>query len=79
MSFKYLNKMPSPEEIIDMLPIDEQSRRIKEERAHIRQILTGESDKFVVMYDACSAHQIMRFMIMLVIGELQEKVADRLV
>ena len=32
MSFKNIRRIPSPEEMMDMLPLDEHLRKIKEER-----------------------------------------------
>lgn len=73
--------MPSAEEVIDMLPIDEQSRKIKEQRDQlISKALTGASDRFLVIVGPCSAHHddaIYDYVSRL--GELQEKVADKLV
>lgn len=56
MSFKNIRRIPSPEEMMDMLPLDEHLRKIKEERdEEIKKIFKGESDKFVVIIGPCSA------------------------
>lgn len=56
MSFTNLRKIPSPEEIIAMTPLEEHLQKIKAERdAEIKDIFSGKSDKFVVIIGPCSA------------------------
>lgn len=56
MSFKYLNQLPSPEEIRAQYPLQEKFRKIKAERDEmIRKVLTGEDDRFLVIIGPCSA------------------------
>lgn len=81
MSFKYLHRMPSPEEVIDMLSIDQDSRRIKEQRDNlISQVLMGKSEQFILIIGPCSAHHddaVYDYVNRL--GKLQEKVKEKLV
>lgn len=81
MSFTFLKELPSPEEIKKEYGLTESSVRIKQERDKmIRDIITGESHKFLVIIGPCSAdnedavcdyiHRLSR---------IQEKTADRLV
>lgn len=56
MSFEFIQKLPSPDEIRQQFPLPEELSRIKAERdAEIRAVLTGESRKFLVIIGPCSA------------------------
>ncbi len=56
MSFTSIRKIPSPEEIISMTPLDENLRKVKAERdKEIKEIFSGKSDKLVVIIGPCSA------------------------
>lgn len=56
MSFTYLNKLPSPEDIRKEYPLSAKYQEIKASRdATIRKILTGEDDRFLVIIGPCSA------------------------
>ncbi len=56
MSFEFVKKLPTPAEIREMLPLAEELARIKEARdAEIRDVLTGKSNKFLVIIGPCSA------------------------
>ncbi|MCM1188205.1 MAG: 3-deoxy-7-phosphoheptulonate synthase [bacterium] len=56
MSFEFIKKLPTPAEIREQLPLPEPLARIKESRdAEIRDVLTGKSDKFLVIIGPCSA------------------------
>lgn len=58
MSFLNVRKIPSPEEVISMTPLDEHLKKIKAERdAEIKDIFAGKSDKFVVIVGPCSADE----------------------
>ena len=56
MSFEFVKKLPTPAEIREMLPLAEELARIKEARdAEIRDVLTGKSNKFlVIIWGVCS-------------------------
>lgn len=79
MSFKYLKKMPSPEEIKEQLPLPEKYVQLKKERdAVIRDIITGKDDRFLVIIGPCSADNedaVCDYVSRLT--TIQEKVADR--
>ena len=50
MSFTNIRKIPSPEEIIAENPLPENLKKIKAERdAEIKDILTGKSNKFILI------------------------------
>ena len=56
MSFEFIKKLPTPDEIRAEYPVPEKVRQIKAERdAEIRKVFTGESDKFLVIIGPCSA------------------------
>lgn len=56
MSFEFVKKLPTPAEIREQFPLPEDLVKIKENRdAEIREVLTGRSDKFLVIIGPCSA------------------------
>ncbi|MCQ2540480.1 MAG: 3-deoxy-7-phosphoheptulonate synthase [Acetatifactor sp.] len=56
MSFEFVRKLPTPAEIKEQLPVPEELKKIKEARdAEIRDVLTGKSNKFLVIIGPCSA------------------------
>lgn len=81
MSFKFVKQLPSPEEIKEMSPVTEEMKKVKETRDRlIQDVITGNSDKFLVIVGPCSADNeeaVCDYTNRL--AEVQEKVADRLV
>lgn len=81
MSFTFIRQLPSPDEIKKQMPLSEELKRRKEERDRlIQDVITGDSDKFLVIVGPCSADN--EDAVCEYIGRLarvQEKVADRLV
>lgn len=56
MSFNYLKKMPTPEEIKEMLPVPENVQKIKLQRdKEVADIITGKDDRFLCIIGPCSA------------------------
>lgn len=56
MSFEFIKKLPTPDEIRNQYPVPAAVARIKEERdAQIRDVITGQSNKFLVIIGPCSA------------------------
>ena len=56
MSFEFVTKLPTPEEIRLQYPITEKIARVKAERdQEIKDIFTGKSDRFLVIIGPCSA------------------------
>lgn len=56
MSFTYINKMPSADEIKDKYPLPEEYKKIKKERDKIiSDIITGKDDRFLCIIGPCSA------------------------
>lgn len=80
MSFQYIKQLPNPEEIADLIPVSPAVKKLKIERdKEIRQIFTGESDKFILIIGPCSADNedaVLDYMSRL--AKLQEKVSDKI-
>ena len=56
MSFKYLNKIPTPAEIINAMPLSEQLAAVKKERdLLIKDVFNGTNQKFLMIIGPCSA------------------------
>ena len=81
MGFQYVNNLPSPEEIKERFPLPEKLKALKIERDHaISDVLTGASDKFLVIIGPCSAdneESVCDYVNRLV--KVQEKTKDRLI
>ncbi len=56
MGLEFMNKLPSPAEIREQFPLPTGLAELKEKRdEEIKQVLTGKSDKFLVIIGPCSA------------------------
>ncbi|MGL4370576.1 MAG: 3-deoxy-7-phosphoheptulonate synthase [Spirochaetota bacterium] len=81
MSFKYLNKIPSPAEIINAMPFSaELSAQKKERDLKIKDVFTGTSGKFLMIIGPCSADDedaVCDYVNRL--AKVQEKVEDRII
>jgi len=81
MSFKFIKQLPSPEEIKQEYGLSETATRTKQERDQmVSDIITGASDKFLVIIGPCSADNedsVCDYINRL--SKVQEKVKDRLV
>lgn len=56
MSFEFIKELPTPEEIREQYPLPAKLIELKRRRdAEIRSVITGESDKFLVIIGPCSA------------------------
>ena len=81
MSFTFIRQLPSPDEIKALESMSEEMNKIKAGRDKlIRDVITGESDKFLVIVGPCSADNedaVCEYTNRL--AKVQEKVADRLV
>ncbi len=80
MSMHFNRKLPIPQEIKKMYPITEEIKRVKEQRdQEISDVLTGKSDRFLLIIGPCSADRedaVMDYTARL--AELQEKVKDKI-
>lgn len=74
-------KIPEPEEIKVLAPLPDSLKKVKEERDKaVSDVITGKSDKMIVIVGPCSAHAekpVLDYVEML--GRLNEKVKDKLV
>ena len=80
MSMHFEKKLPIPAEIKQEYPLSGKARKIKKERdAQIREIFTGESDRFLLIIGPCSAdneQSVLEYLERL--AALQKKVEDRI-
>lgn len=81
MSFEFIKKLPTPEEIRNTYPMTEHAITVKKERDKlIQDIITGKSDKFLVVIGPCSADNedaVCDYINRL--ARVQEKVSDKIV
>ena len=80
MSMNFLRKLPIPQEIKSLYPIDEKSAAVKAERQReIKNIFEGKSNKFILIIGPCSADN--KEAVMDYIGRLktvQDEVKDKI-
>ena len=81
MSFEFIQKLPTPDEIRMQFPLPEDLAKIKAERdSEIRDVLTGKSKKFLVIIGPCSADNedsVCDYISRL--AKVNEKVKDKLI
>lgn len=81
MSFHYVAKLPTPEEIREQFPLPERLVALKKERdAQIKDVITGKSNKFLVIIGPCSADNeeaVCDYVSRL--AKVNEKVKDKLI
>ncbi|MFI3200127.1 MAG: 3-deoxy-7-phosphoheptulonate synthase [Eubacteriales bacterium] len=81
MSFTFVKKLPTPEEFRKEYPISEQLSKLKEQRdKEIQDVITGNSDKFLVIIGPCSAdneESVLEYIHRL--ASLNDKVKDKLI
>ncbi len=81
MSFEFVKKLPTPDEIRADFPLPEKLAAIKRERdREITDVITGKSSKFLVIIGPCSADNedsVCEYVTRL--AKVNEKVRDRLI
>ena len=81
MGLEFINKLPTPAEIREQFPIPAELAALKEKRdAEIRKVITGESDKFLLIIGPCSADNetaVLDYTSRLV--KVQDKVKDKII
>ena len=56
MGFEFVKKLPNPDEIRDQYPVPQHLAALKAQKdEEIKKVITGESDKFLVIIGPCSA------------------------
>ncbi len=80
MSFEFVREVISPRELLDTYPLPKKDVIRKKERDNeIKRIITGESDKFLLIIGPCSAdHEDAVCDYILRLARVQEKVSDKL-
>ena len=80
MSFRTIRRVISPEELKEMFPLSKEVAAVKAARdIEIKKIISGESDRFLVVIGPCSADNepaVLEYIERL--AKVQEKVEDRL-
>ena len=81
MSFEYIQKLPTPDEIREEFPLTKELAKLKKERdQEIADVFTGKSNKFLVIVGPCSADNedaVCDYVSRL--GKVNEKVKDKLI
>lgn len=81
MSFEFLKKLPIPAEIREQYPVSDTCAKIKAERdAMIKDVFTGDSDKFLAIIGPCSADNeeaVLDYTSRL--AKVQEKIKDKII
>lgn len=81
MSFNYINRVPTPDEIKEATPLDAGLLKIKSERDQmIREVFEGKSDKFLLIIGPCSAdREDALYEYVTRLAKLQEEVKDKII
>ena len=81
MSFEFIRKLPTPDEIKAQFPLSVQMQELKKNRdEEIKKVFTGESNKFLVIVGPCSADNedaVCEYVSRL--SKVSEKVKDKLI
>lgn len=81
MGFEYIKKLPTPTEIKEQYPLSAEMKAIKDIRdSEIKQVITGESDKFLAIIGPCSAdneESVCDYIRRL--APIQEKIKDKVI
>ncbi len=79
MSFEFIKKLPSPEEIRSKYPVDRMIIELKKERdEELRRIFMGEDDRFIAIIGPCSADNedaVCDYLMRL--RKVQDKISDK--
>ena len=81
MSFEFIKKLPTPDQIREEYPVPDGMQALKSARdQEIREVFTGQSDKFLVIIGPCSADNedaVCEYVSRL--AKINEKVNDKLI
>ncbi|MFA5093305.1 MAG: 3-deoxy-7-phosphoheptulonate synthase [Candidatus Omnitrophota bacterium] len=81
MSFKYIQKIPTPREIVEEMPLSEKLKKLKADRdKNIINVLKGNDSRFILIIGPCSADDedaLCEYVSRL--SQVQDKVKDKLI
>ena len=81
MSFEFIKKLPTPDQIREEYPVPASMQELKKKRdAEISDVFTGASDKFIMIIGPCSADNedaVCEYVSRL--AKINEKVNDKLI
>ena len=81
MNMNFIRKLPTPKEIKEMYPLDEELKKVKEKNdEEIKKVFTGVSDKLILVIGPCSADKeesVIDYIHRL--KDVQEKVKDEII
>lgn len=81
MSFTFVKRLPSPEEVREQFPLTKELAAVKAARdEEIKEVITGKSNKFLVIIGPCSADNedaVIDYVYRL--SKIQDKVKDNLI
>lgn len=81
MSFEFLRKLPTPDEIKEEFPLPKNLINLKSQRdEEIKKVFTGKSDKFLMVIGPCSADNedaVCDYVSRL--AKVQDKIADKII
>ena len=81
MNFEYIGKLPVPEELKKLFPVTDALRSMRADRdREIKKVLSGKSDKFILIIGPCSADNedaVMDYVSRL--RMVQERVSDKMI
>ncbi|MDP4179168.1 MAG: 3-deoxy-7-phosphoheptulonate synthase [Bacillota bacterium] len=80
MSYEKIQQIPSAEEIVDLIPLSEEIKKIKKLRdEEIKNIFTGKDDRLALIIGPCSAdHEDSVCEYISKLASIQEKVKDKI-
>lgn len=80
MQMEYIRKLPEPQELMEQFHIDDKVKAVKAKRdEEIKNILTGQDDRFLLIIGPCSADNepaVLDYIHRLV--KVQEQVKDKI-
>jgi 3-deoxy-7-phosphoheptulonate synthase len=81
MSFEYIAKIPTPEEIKEIIPLSNSLAKIKEQKdEEIKNVFLNRDNRFILIIGPCSAHELAPVLSYVAkLAKVQEKVKDKII
>lgn len=81
MSFNFVQQLPSPDEIMALMPLSEKATKVKAERdLIIKRIFEGKDDRFILIIGPCSAdNEIAVIDYMKRLASIQTEIEDKII